>query len=235
MISVELLRTVPFFQGLDPEVETAIQHRIKIREVQKKEVVFHRGTPGTTLYLMLSGRLQVISATDEGKEIGITFIGPGEIFGEIALIDGGTRSASVIATEVSTVGTLAKDHALWLFRNNPLIAERIQKKLCATIRQEIHQRSTLGGLKAYTRIYSIIFNGIHTRPQQNATLENLPSQQSIASMANVSRETVSRALQVLIKQGVIGKDSRKLIIKNPQMLTKLMKGEIQPNEIHEAD
>jgi DNA-binding transcriptional regulator YhcF (GntR family) len=136
-----------------------------------------------------------------------------------------------VAIENSTLGVLPKDQALWLFRNNPVVADRIQKRLCATIRQEINRRSSLGGLKAYTRIYSIVFGNIAGRPQQQITMENLPSQQSIASMANVSRETVSRALHALIKQGIIGKDSRRIIIKDPQMLVKLAKGEISPDDI----
>ena len=231
MISGELLRSISLFDGLDEPVQEALRHQIRLREFQKKEVVFHRGTPGNALCMLFVGRLQVISTTDEGKEVGINFLEPGDFFGEIALIDGGVRSASIVAIENSTLGVLPKDQALWLFRNNPVVADRIQKRLCATIRQEINRRSSLGGLKAYTRIYSIVFGNIAGRPQQQITMENLPSQQSIASMANVSRETVSRALHALIKQGIIGKDSRRIIIKDPQMLVKLAKGEISPDDI----
>jgi CRP/FNR family transcriptional regulator, cyclic AMP receptor protein len=234
MISPELIRSVRLFEGLDQATQETLRRQIKLKEFQKKETVFHRGTPGAALYMMFTGRLQVISATDEGKEVGINFISPGDVFGEIALIDGEPRSASIIAVENSVVGILGRDHALWLFRNNPLIADRIQKKLCATIRQEINHRANLGGLKAYTRIYSIVFGGITTKPNEQPALENLPSQQSIASMANVSRETVSRALHALIKQGIIGKESRRLIIKKPQVLVKLAKGELALEQITPA-
>jgi len=235
MIAVDLLRQIRLFCDLDPQVEESIRRQIKLKEVQKKEIVFHRGTPGNALYMLFAGRLQVISSTDDGKEVGINFISPGEVFGEISLIDGGTRSASIIANEPSVLGSLGKEHALWLFRNHPVIADRIQRKLCATIRQEINRRSSLGGLKAYTRIYSIIFSGVTAKPDEQQTLENLPNQQSIASMANVSRETVSRALHALIKQGIIDKDSRKLIVKNPQVLFKLVRGELSPEELGQRE
>jgi len=235
MISVELVRTIKLFQNLPDKIQEELRRHIRLREFQKKEFLFHRGSAGDALFMLFSGRLQVISATDEGKEIGINFIEPGDYFGEIALIDGGPRSASVIAIENSTVGILLKPEALWLFQNVPAIAERIQRRLCTTIRQEINYRSSLGASKAFIRIYSVIFGNLQmpqaVAPNKPPTLENLPSQQTIASMANVSRETVSRALHALIKQGVIGKDSRKLIVKNPQVLFKLVRGELSPEEL----
>lgn len=236
MISIELVRAVKLFQGLPDKIQEELCRHIRLREFQKKEFLFHRGTAGDALFMLFSGRLQVISATDEGKEIGINFLEPGDYFGEIALIDGGMRSASVIAIENSTVGILPKPEALWLFQNVPAIAERIQRRLCATIRQEINYRSSMGVSKAFTRIYSVIFGNLQI-PQQTAapskppTLENLPSQQTIASMANVSRETVSRAIHVLIRQGIIGKDARRLIIKDPDVLVKLARGEITADQI----
>jgi len=235
MISIELVRAVKLFQGLPDKIQEELCRHIRLREFQKKEFLFHRGTAGDALFMLFSGRLQVISATDEGKEIGINFLEPGDYFGEIALIDGGMRSASVIAIENSTVGILPKPEALWLFQNVPIIAERIQRRLCATIRQEINYRSSMGVSKAFTRIYSVIFGNLQIPQQVTAnkppTLENLPSQQTIASMANVSRETVSRAIHVLIRQGIIGKDARRLIIKDPYVLVKLARGEITADQI----
>lgn len=234
MISIELVRTIRLFEGLPDKVQEALCQQIRLREFQKKEFLFYRGTEGDALFMLFSGRLQVISTTDEGKEIGINFLAPGDYFGEIALIDGGMRSASVIAIENSTVGILPKAQALWLFQNVPLIAERIQRRLCATIRQEINHRSSLGGSKAFTRIYSVIFGNLQAQQRAGAnaltTLENLPSQQTIASMANVSRETVSRAIHMLIRQGIIDKSARRLIIKNPDILVRLAKGEISPDQ-----
>lgn len=235
MISHELLRAQSLLQGLPGPLVEEIRPHIQMREVEKKDVVLHKGSLGDALLLLFTGRLQVISMSEEGKEVGLNFIEPGDYFGEISLIDGGPRSASVVAVTNSAIGLLPKGRALWLFQNNPLIADRIQKRLCSIIRKEIHYRSNLGSAKAFTRIYSVLFGNtplqVPKPGEKPLAIENLPSQQSIASMANVSRETVSRAIHALIKNGVLQKDTRRLIIKNPAVLQKLAKGELDPENI----
>lgn len=239
MISIELLHNQHLFKGLSPALLEEIRQHVRMQEFGKKEFVIHKGGPGDALLMLFTGRLQVISMSEEGKEIGINFIEPGEYFGEIALIDGKPRSASVIAVSTSAVGFLPKAQALWLFQNNPVIAERIQRRLCDTIRKEIQYRSNQGGAKAYTRIYSVLFGNQPLKapkPGEPAiAIENIPNQQSIASMANVSRETVSRAIHALIKSGVIQKDTRRLIIKDPAILERLAKGELTPDDVPTAN
>ncbi len=235
MISLELLNQQALFRDLPRPLLEEIAGHVRMQEFGKRDFVIHKGGPGDSLLMLFTGRLQVISMSDEGKEVGINFIEPGDYFGEIALIDGGQRSASVVSVATSMVGFLPKAQALWLFQNNPTVAERVQKRLCDTIRKEIQHRSSQGGAKAYTRIYAVLFGN---RPlpaqkpgQQPIAIENLPNQQSIASMANVSRETVSRAIHALIKSGVIQKDTRRIIIKDPAIIEKLARGEITVTEV----
>ncbi len=228
MISVELLRSILLFQGLEPETEDMIRHFVTIKEYARKEVIFHSDTPGTALFMLCSGRLQIISTNEEGKQVGINFVEPGDIFGEVALIDGGGRSATVVALDKSVVGFMPRERALWLFNHNPIVAARVQRKLCAIIRQEVKYRSNLGSAKAFHRIYSVMFHTVPPPERDKITIENLPSQQAIAAMANVSRETVSRALHALIKNGIVLKDGKKIVIKNPKLLSELTKGEASP-------
>lgn len=254
-VSIELLRNQTLFKGISEDLLNDLRKYMRFTEYRKNDYILHKGGVGDALLLLFSGRLQVTSLSEEGKEVGLNFIEPGDYFGEISIIDGGPRSASVVASATSVVGFLPKAQALWLFHNNPLIAERILQRLCQTIRQEIHYRSNLGSSKAYTRIYSVLFgnnqaqNGIKTMPaqtlskqalghastlgktQQTMAVENLPNQQSIAMMANVSRETVSRALQALIKAGIIQKDTKRIVIQDPQLLEKLARGEIDVTQL----
>lgn len=238
--SIELLRTQNLFKGLSDDLLNDIRKHVRFQEFRKNEYILHKGASGDALLLLFSGRLQVVSLSEEGKEVGLNFIDPGDFFGEVTLIDGGPRSASVIATTTSVVGFLPKQQALWLFHNNPVIAERVLKRLCNIIRQEIHYRANLGASKAFTRIYSVLFGKttaqtpaqeIAGKPSKALAVENLPNQQSIAMMANVSRETVSRALQALIKAGIIQKDTKRIIIQDPKLLEKLASGEIDVSQL----
>lgn len=239
--SLELLKTQHLFKGLDQDVLEELRHRIRFQEYRKNDYILHKGGTGDSLLLLFTGRLQVISLSEEGKEVGLNFIEAGDYFGEIAIIDGGPRSAAVIANTTSVVGFLPKAHALHLFHNTPIIAERILNRLCQIIRQETQYRTNLGSSKAYTRIYSVLFGKTTSPSTQNQlsvtsskkplSVENLPNQQSIAIMANVSRETVSRALQALVKAGIIQKDTKRIVIQHPELLEKLASGAIDVSDL----
>jgi len=231
MISIELLRGQRLFADLPQDLLEECCKDIHLLDFQKKERVLQKGSPADALLLLFTGRLQVVSISEGGREVGIGFIEEGDYFGEIGLIDGKSRSASVLAVAPSAVGLMSKSKAIWLFQNNPVIAERIQRRLCAIIRKEINYRSNLGNLPAFSRVYAVVFSNTAAPPkpgERPLVIDNLPSQQSIASMANVSRETVSRAIHALIKSGIIQKDTSRLIVRDATLLAKLSSGEIEP-------
>ena len=107
------------------------------------------------------------------------------------------------------------------------MAARIQARLCSIVRNEIQFRSSLGGAKAYTRIYAVLCKTPHLKQAEAPiALGDIPNQNSIASMANVSRETVSRALTALVRAGVLLKNGRQWVVQNPQVLKRLASGEL---------
>ena len=222
MISIDLLLKQSLFQGLDRDKLLAICPQVRLQDFAKGEFLFHRGMQGDSLVLLIAGRLQVISYSESGKEVGINFIEPGQYLGEISLIDGEPRSASVVCVSQATVGFLNKATALQLFHYEPLIAARIQKKLCSVIRKEVHHRSKFSSASAYERIYAVLCN--HPRVSEGnepITVDDLPHQRVIASMANVTRETVNRAMKALVEQGVIEKQGRCVRICKPTVLRSL--------------
>lgn len=249
MISIELLQQQQLFKGLPLDILTRTAPLVQLREYEKGRLILKECEVGNALLLLIAGGLQVITLSEHGREVGLNFLGPGDHFGEISLIDQLPRSASIIALKKSIIGVLPKDHALWLFQNQPLVAERIQRRLCQIIRQETELRRSQSSNRAYNRIYSIIFqnqvvNALGTsknaaadrsatgnNPTQVTLLEKLPDQRVIASMANVSRETVSRAIQALVRAGVIQKQARQILIKDPVTLNRLANGELTASKI----
>lgn len=229
MIALELLNRQRLFQGLPLDVLQDIQRAVRLQEFSRRDFVLHKGMEGNALLMLVSGRLQVVNINESGREVGISFIDPGDYFGEISLIDGLPRSASIVALSVSVVGSLSRAKALWLFQNVPLIASRIQVRLCGVIRNEIQFRSRMVSSGAYARIFSVICSnpGLDQPTGLSpALLQDMPNQSAIASMANVSRETVSRALSALVQAGIVRKDGRKLLVRDPQVLKQLALGEI---------
>lgn len=225
---LEALQQQKLLAGLDLAILQELAGLMHFEEVDKRAYVIHKGSKGDGLVLLVSGRLQVIAPSEDGREVGLHFVEPGDYLGEIAVIDGGVHSASVVATTASVIGMMPGAVARKLFTRHPIVAERLLLRLCNTIRQSSHIRSVLGMARAFSRIYAVLHNACRTGKEEGlVTIENLPSQQAIALTANVSRETVSRAMQALLANKIVEKDNRRLIVRNPTALAKLARGEVE--------
>jgi len=179
-----------------------------------------------SLVLVLSGQLQIVTLSEDNREVGLSFVEAGDYCGELSIIDGLPRSASAIAATDCMVGFLPRAKTRWLFFNDPQVI-----KMSAMVRQASQQRSLLGMNRSYSRIYAVLMNTAKQKEGNLTTIDNLPTQQTIATMANVSRETVSRAIHALINQGVVFKDVKRLVVRDTHLLEQLSRGEVDIQEI----
>lgn len=113
---------------------------------------------------------------------------------------------------------LSRPLALELIHNNPLVAERVLKRFAASIRRASNFRMILGIPNAFQRVYALIDFLAQKGQSGLVVIERLPTQQEISIMINTSRETVSRAIHLLIQRGVVEKDMRRLIVRRPDVL-----------------
>jgi CRP-like cAMP-binding protein len=188
--------------------------------------VLHKGGSGDGLLFLLSGQLQVVDITEDGRAIGLRMLSPGDFFGEIALINNSTRSASVVATSDVLVAFLPAASALHLFSHSPSVAKQMLKYLAQKIQRDSEFRAVLSINNTARRIYTYLSLLQQKKPGEpaQAVVENLPTHQDIANMINTSRETVTRALLTLVQQGIVQKEANRLIILNPDALQKLIQG-----------
>ena len=173
------------------------------------------------------GQLQVIDVTEDGRSIGLRMLAPGDFFGEIALINNSTRSASVVAMSDVLVAFLPAATAMHLFSHSPSVANQMLKHLAQKIQRDSEFRSLLSINNTAKRIYTYLVlmqKNKQDEPGVPAVVENLPTHQDIANMINTSRETVTRALTALAQQGIVQKDAHRLIIVKPEALQKLVQG-----------
>lgn len=212
------LHKLPLLNGVDDAVINKVARVLQVRSAERGQAILHKGGPGTHLLFLLSGRLQAVDITEDGREIGLSFLMAGDYFGELSVIDGQPRSATVMASEPSVYALLSRADALELMHNNPLVAERMFKRLVVGIRRASTYRTILGIPNAFQRVYALLDYLARESPGGMVVIEQLPTQQEISIMVNTSRETVSRAIQVLIQRGVVEKDMRRLIVRQPQAL-----------------
>ena len=221
----EALKQQKLLQGLDAALLKQLEGHVRFQYFPLRQVVLQQGSVGDTLLLVIAGKLQVISFSEDGREVGIHFLEPGDFYGEVAVIDGQPRTSSLVSLGDTVIGYLPRTVANELMTRHPVVAERIMKRLCQTIREASRLRAALSAARAHARIFSVLSNTLKLLPgHQTAVIENMPTQQALATMANVSRESVSRALQILIKKGVVEKDHRRLIVMQPKVLQTLASG-----------
>ena len=134
------LRRIPFFQGLSDEVLQAIQARMKLRRYKKGDVVFVEGAPADSMYIIESGQVQIV-AEGKGGQPGtvLAHLGPGFFFGEMALLTGDRRSATVRVVIDAELWELHKNDLDELLREHPHIALTISRELSRRLSRTIHQ------------------------------------------------------------------------------------------------
>lgn len=218
------LRKIPLLSDLEEADFLRIRPELRFRQYGKRDVVLQKGGMGDGLLFLLSGQLQVIDVTEDGRAIGLRMLAPGDFFGEIAVISGSTRTASVVAMSEVLVAFLPAPAALHLFSHAPSVANKMLRHLAEKIQRDSEFRTLLSINNTARRIYTFITQLKKNQPGQPDVVENLPTHQDIANMINTSRETVTRALAALIQQGIVQKDTHRLIILDPQALQKLVEG-----------
>lgn len=216
------LRKIPLLANLSDEEILKIKGELRIRQFARRDIVLQKGGVGDSLLFLLSGQLQVIDVTEDGRAIGLRMLVPGDFFGEIAVINNSTRSASVVALSTVLVAFLPRATALHLFSHSPSVANQMLRHLAEKIQRDSEFRALLSIHNTNKRIYTFLVHLKQKTPGNEEVVENLPTHQDIANMINTSRETVTRALLTLVQQGIIQKDTHRLIILNPEALQKLV-------------
>src|SRR6188508_1709703 len=108
VFAVEALARCPLFAGANREMLQSLANRLRRRRFRRNEVIFHQGDPGDSLHVVASGAVKILLPSAEGEEAIIATLRPGDFFGELALLDGSTRSATASSLEQSETLTLPR-------------------------------------------------------------------------------------------------------------------------------
>ncbi|MCI4410365.1 MAG: Crp/Fnr family transcriptional regulator [Thiotrichales bacterium] len=217
-ITVSDLQGYPLLKDVDEAYLAALSSNMHMRVYDRKQVVLKKGESAKELMFLHSGQLQVVDTSNDGKDVGLCLITVGSVFGHVALIDGQPRSSSVVATQPSSVACLSKALALKLFYDHPVVMHRLLIEFAGIIRNTNSFRSVLSQSHAGSRVFSVLASLMQPNVAGMMTIEKMPRQQELAIMASTSRETVSRTISQLITKGIVEKDLRRLIIRQPEQL-----------------
>jgi CRP/FNR family cyclic AMP-dependent transcriptional regulator len=211
----ELLRSVPLFSELTEPDIVSLARLTTRRRYPKDTVVFFENEEGDFFFTIVQGRIKVTILGDDGREIILSVLGPGDFFGEMALLDNEPRSATAIAAEDAELLSLHRTDFQSTIGDNPAISHALIRILTARLRRANHQISTLALLDVYGRVARVILDMAREegrRLKDGRIAFRRATHQEIANRIGTTRETVTRMLKDLERQGLIHVDSKEMIV-----------------------
>lgn len=213
--AMSFLRGVPIFSDLD-ETELVRITKLGIRKKYKKgSIVLLEEETGSALFVIVSGKVKVVRSDDDGREVILAILGESDFFGEMAILDGLARSASVVAISKAELFMIHRRDFLKLLHDHPPISISLLKELTGRLRKADGQIKNLSLKDAAGRVASVVLqlaDDIGKIRHGRVEIDELPLQQDLANMAGTSRETVSRMVHMFIQKGHLELDGDKLVI-----------------------
>jgi len=211
----EVLRTVPIFSELSDEDITSLAKLASRKRYPKDTVVFFENEEGDFFFTILEGRIKVTILGDDGREVILSVLGPGDFFGEMALLDNEPRSATAIAVEESELLSLHRNDFQTVLNDNKSITSALIRVLSARLRRANHQISTLALLDVYGRVARVIVDMAREegkRLRDGRIAFRRATHQEIANRIGTTRETVTRMLKDLERQGLIHVEGKEIVV-----------------------
>lgn len=205
-----MLETVSLFASLDPETIADIETHTHLKRYRRNTVVIERGDESTALYVIVTGRIKIFASGDEGKEIVLNELGPGDYFGELALIGDFSRTASAMTLEDCELRMLLKADFQQYLERHPSIAYELIGHLVQEVRRLSDELTDMALLDVYGRVAKVLRESAE---QEGERLITPPlTQQAIAARCGCSREMVNRVLKELKIGGYVANDGKRLIL-----------------------
>lgn len=209
--SGHMLGSIPLFQELSPDDLKVIEELAVERSIPRGTVVLTEGDIGDSLYAIAKGRVKVFIGDEDGREIILKILGPGDFFGEMSLIDKQPRSASVATLENTTLRILSQNAFQECLTRAPAIASTVMTALAKRLRDADRKISNLALMDVYGRVANTLLELAIQSDGKLIVGEKL-SQQDIANMVGASREMVNRILKDLTERGYISVESKQITI-----------------------
>lgn len=229
-ILIPILQGLRLFDRLPPGKVAEFASQMTERRVERRQVVIKRGESDAGLGFLIEGRLQTVNFTLDGREVGLEFIGDGDFFGELSVIDGQAAPEYIIAVAPSRLTFLDRDRARELMFATPESAEAVARRLADRMRRTASHRAVLALPSSFQRVCAQLALLAEQVRDGQRVIVMPPTHQEIAIMVNTSRETVTRTLQFLQGMKVVVRTGNALVVEQPDTLQQAADGKVAPSK-----
>jgi CRP/FNR family transcriptional regulator/CRP/FNR family cyclic AMP-dependent transcriptional regulator len=210
----ELLRRIHLFADLTDRESDTILDLMREKSVPKGTAVFHQNDSGGGLYLILSGSVKISRTGRDGRDVTVALLHEGNFFGEMSLLDGQPRSASATAIHSTRLLVLDREHFQRYVLAQARIAAKLLRELSKRLRAADQTIENLALGSVQDRLVCLIGHLGRRIPLKDGigVIERAPTHQELAEMVGSSRETVTRALAAMDKEGLIAMDRKRITL-----------------------
>jgi CRP/FNR family cyclic AMP-dependent transcriptional regulator len=212
----ETLAGMPFFSGLDAASLDRVGRGMRTRRFRRGEVIFHQGDPGDALFIVMSGAIKIMLPSDTGEEAILATLRPGDVFGELALLDGAPRSATATAIEASETVILPRDQFRELLATEPAIRDALLASIAGELRrltnhvEELHFLDITGRLAS--RLVRIAGDAGTRQADGSIRLRAPLTQGDLAAMIGCTRQSVNKLLGMFTDDGLIRLERDSIVV-----------------------
>ncbi len=211
----KLVARIPLFATLEPEARKPLANLMRVRRYSARQVVVWEGETGGSLFLSLTGYFKAITTGSDGKEMLLSVMGPGEVFGELSVLDGQPRSASVVTLEPGELASIERPALFELMATSPRLAIGLIEVLAQRVRTLTKRYETISTLDVPQRLAQVLVSLAQKHGQPDGPRVRIPvrlSQQDLGSMVGATRESVNKQLRKWTESGVLHRETGCVVI-----------------------
>jgi CRP/FNR family transcriptional regulator len=223
---VTLLDSIDWFSSLTHEELDALAAKAATVHWDSGQIVFEEGDGGDRCYVLHSGRVKILRRFPDGRRITLARLGPGDIFGELALFNGERRSATVQASEPTVGVALDCEPVMEILRSDPEAALSVAVSLADRLRATNERLFEASVSSVAGRVVATLLSQVEARQQQGAgdrDVEVSGSALDIARLAGADRESATRVLHWLENEGIIQLKRAKVLVRDALALAKQLR------------
>jgi CRP-like cAMP-binding protein len=224
----EIFAQHAFFRGLASAAIDELVARSRIERCRRGKTIFRRASPGTAMMAVLRGSVKICTVSRGGKEAVLNVIGPGQVFGEIAVLDGGPRTADAVALVDSDILVLDRRDFMPVVRAHPDLAQRLLEVLCGRLRKTSEQLEDAFFLDMPGRLAKALLAAQSAVTAGGAVQVQL-TQRELGEMIGTARESVNKLLHTWQRAGIVALRRGAIAIRRPEALKSLAEGDIEPD------
>ena len=212
----EALAAIPFFAGLGPEAMERLAATMRTRRFRRGEVIFHLGDPGDALFVIVTGDVKISLPSETGDEAILATLSAGDVFGELALLDGAPRSASATALSATETVVLPRDRFRELIATEAGVRDALLASIAGELRrltthvEELHFLDITGRLAA--RLVRLANEGGTRLPDGGIRLRRNLTQGDLAAMVGCTRQSVNKLLGQFTDDGLIRLEREGIVV-----------------------